>query len=256
MKTPEGVTVAIATAAGTLTDLEESLRRTGHPVVRFNASRFVPTLSAAQRRRLRDDTWDGILVSSPRGLELFLEPVYSSAPKGTRRPVAYVAGEYIAVGAARLGFQVVRPTGPPGLDTIVASVPSGRPLRLLHPRSDAAGPALARRLRKKGHTVRDVLAIRTVRATGMAAGVRAGFRRAGLIVISTPPTFAMVRRQLGPRAFRKLAANVPFRVLGSATQQAAQRAGVRDVGQLDPGPGQRFTPATVGSLFDGRARAS
>ena len=255
MKASGRGTVAIATAEGTLTDLEDALRRTGHSVVRFNASRFVPTLSAAQLRRLRDDTWDGIMVSSPRGLELFLEPVYSSAPKGTRRPVAYVAGEYIATGAAHLGFNVVRPSGPPSLDAIVASVPTARPLRLLHPRSDAAGPALARRLRQKGHTVRDVLAIRTVRATGMPAGVQAGFRRAGLIVISTPPTFAAVRRLLGPRAFRELASNVPFRVLGSATRQAAQRAGVRDVALLDPGPGQRFTPATVASLFDGRAPA-
>jgi uroporphyrinogen-III synthase len=253
---PKGVPVAIATAAGTLTDLEESLRRRGHPVVRFDASRFVPTLSAAELRRLRDDPWDGILVSSPRGLELFLEPVYRSAPKGTRRPVAYVAGEFLAAGAARLGFVVVRPSGPPSLDAIVASVPSARPLRLLHPRSDVAGPALARRLRAKGHTVRDVVAIRTVRATRMPANVRSGFRTAGLLVVSTPPTLAAVRRHLGPEAFRELAATVPFRVLGGATERAARRAGVRDVARLDPGPGQRFTPATVDSLFDGRAAPS
>lgn len=250
------VTVGIAAAAGTLLDLQSALVASGHTVVRFDASRFVPVLSRGQLRRLREDRWDGILVSSPRVLELFLEPVYRNGLGSRPLPVAYVAGESTATGAARLGFPVVGPSQAVGLSGIAEGVPSDRPLRLLHPRSDAAGPALARLLRAKGHTVRDVVAFRTVRATAMAERVRSGFGRAGLVVVSSPLALAGIRRHLGAMAFRALASTVPFRVLGSATERAARRAGVRDVGPLDPGPGQRFTPATVGFLFDARAPAS
>jgi uroporphyrinogen-III synthase len=252
MTDPDSTTVAIAAAAGTLTDLEDALRRTGHPVVRFDALRFQPVLSAARRKELRRATWDGIVVSSPRGLELFLEPVFGSARRGKPNPVAYVAGESTAVGAERLGYTVVRPVGPIGMDGIVRAVPGDRRLRLLHPRSDIAGPKLSRNLRAAGHTVRDVVAFRTMKATSMPSSVRAGFARAGLVVVTSPSALRSLRRHLGPEVFRQLVRAAPFRVLGGTTEKAVRLAGARDIALLDPGPGQRFTPATVGSLFDGR----
>jgi uroporphyrinogen-III synthase len=245
--------VAIAAAEGTLTDLEDALRRTGHRVVRFDALRFQPVLTVARRHALRRTHWDGVVVSSPRGLELFLAPVFGPARRGRANPVAYVAGESTAIGAEKLGYEVVRPVGPIGMDGIVRAVPRGRPLRLLHPRSDIAGPQLSRKLRAAGHTVRDVVAFRTLRAASMPAPVRAGFLRAGLVVVSSPSALRSLQRHLGYEAVRRLARSVPFRVLGATTEKAVRRAGGREIGQLDPGPGQRFTPATVGSLFDGRA---
>jgi uroporphyrinogen-III synthase len=245
--------VAIAAAAGTFADLEDALRRTGHPVVRFDALRFEPVLTVGQKRALRTSKWDGIVVSSPRGLELFLEPVFGRASANGPVRVAYVAGESTAVGAARLGYEVVRPVGPIGMDGIVRAIPKTPRLRLLHPRSDVAGPGLTNSLRAAGHTVRDVVAFRTVRAKSMPAAIRSGFRGAGLVVVSSPSAVFSLRRHLGAEAFRSLARKVPFRVLGSTTEKAVRRAGVRSVALLDPGPGQRFTPDTVGSLFDGRS---
>jgi uroporphyrinogen-III synthase len=244
--------VAIVAAAGTLLDLEQALGEVGVPVVRFDALRFEPCLSVQRQRELRRTDWDGVVVSSPRGLDLFLGPVFGPASSHRPAPVAYVAGESTAAGAARLGYRVVRPVGPPGILGIVSAVPDGRRLRLLHPRSDVAGPKLAVALRANGHTVRDVVAFRTRPASTMTATTRRAISGSDLVVVTSPSALRSLRRHLGPAPFRALAGSVPFRALGETTAAAARRAGVRNVGLLDPGPGQRFTPATVTSLLDGR----
>jgi uroporphyrinogen-III synthase len=249
--TPAGP-VAIVAAAGTLMDLESALQSSGIRTVRFEALRFTPCLSSVRRRDLRRARWDGVVVSSPRGLDLFLAPVFGPARKGRANPVAYVAGDSTATAAARLGYAVVRPSGAPGILGIVAAVPGGRRLRLLHPRSDVAGPKLARELRAAGHTVRDVVAFRTVPATHMSAATRRGILGCTVVVVSSPSALRSLRRHLGAVAFRELSARASFRALGETTAQSVRRAGVRAVGLLDPGGGQRFTPATVTSLFDGR----
>jgi uroporphyrinogen-III synthase len=244
--------VVIVAAAGTLADLESSLDALHVPSVRFDALRFVPCLPARRLRELRGTPWDGIIVSSPRGLDLFLAPVFGKRRAGTPTPAVYVAGESTAVGAARLGYEVIRPTGAPGMRGILAAIPSGRRLRLLHPRSDVAGPSLARALRAAGHTVQDVVAFRTRTAARMSPATRRGIGAARLVVVTSPSALRSLRRHLGRASFRALADRVPFRALGETTATAVRRAGVRDVGLLDPGPGQAFTPATVTSLFDGR----
>ncbi|MCI4324830.1 MAG: uroporphyrinogen-III synthase [Thermoplasmata archaeon] len=245
--------VGLVAAVGTFTDLEDALRQSGRTVVRFDAILFEPVLPADRCRRLRRAPWDGIVLSSPRGVPLFLRPVFGRASPKTRRMVAYVAGESTAVEAERLGYTVVRPSDATGSGGILRAVPGGTPLRLLHPRSDVAGPGLARALRSAGHTVVDVVAFRTMTAPSMPGRVRAGLLRAEVVVVSSPSAFRSLRSHLGPRAFRTLARTVAFRGLGPSTEGAVRRAGVRDVAVLDPGPGQRFTPATVGSLLDGRA---
>ncbi|MCI4326449.1 MAG: uroporphyrinogen-III synthase [Thermoplasmata archaeon] len=247
--------VAIVAAAGTLVDLESSLRAMGVPSVRFDALRFVPSLSAARRRAIRRTRWDGIIVSSPRGIELFLAPVFGRARDGAATPAVFVAGESTATRTARLGYPAVRPTGAPGIRGILGAVPNDRRLRLLHPRSDVAGPSMARALRAAGHTVHDVVAFRTRAAARMSPATRRGLAGASIVVVTSPSALRSLRRHLGRVRFRALADHVPFRALGETTAAAVRRAGVRDVALLDLGPGQAFTPVTVTSLFDGRRPA-
>jgi uroporphyrinogen-III synthase len=243
--------ILLVAAAGTLVDLELAVRASGAPVVRFDATHFQPCLTTAQKRALRAAAWDGVIVSSPRVLDLFLVPVLGRPPDRRPAPVAYVAGEPTAVGATKLGYPVVRPTGARGVAGIAAAVPTGRRLRLLNARSDAAGPGLARMIRARGHTVRDVVAIRTVVATRMPTAARRAARTARGVVVTSPVGLRSLRRHLGPIPFRELAAEAMFRVLGEATAGAARRAGVRRIGLLDVGPSQAFDPAMVTSLFDG-----
>jgi hypothetical protein len=103
--------ILLVAAAGTLVDLELAVRASGAPGVRFDATHFQPCLTTAQKRALRAAAWDGVIVSSPRVLDLFLVPVLGRPPDRRPAPVAYVAGEPTAVDATKLGYPVVRPTG-------------------------------------------------------------------------------------------------------------------------------------------------
>ncbi|MCI4369848.1 MAG: uroporphyrinogen-III synthase [Thermoplasmata archaeon] len=244
--------VGVVAAGGTMVDLVAAFQGAGVRVVRFDALRFVPSISPARKRSLQRAVWDGIVLSSPRGADLALAPVFGPARKEGASPVVYTAGESTAVGARRLGYRVVLPNGPLGMVGIAAAVPADRPLRLLHPRSDIAGPRLAMLLRARGHTVRDVVAFRTVPASRMPADVRRGLLQSRLLIVWCPSALRSLRTHLGKDAFRELARAVPFRALGETTAKAVRRAGVRDVGLLDAGPGQAFTPATVTLLLDGR----
>jgi uroporphyrinogen-III synthase len=243
--------VLIVAAAGTLTELERALRRARIAVERFDATRFELCLSASRKRNLGRPTWDGVVVSTPRVLELFLGPVLGRPTQGQPAPRAYVAGEPTAVGAARLGYVVVRPTGDPGWAGIANAVPAGRRLHLLNARSDAAGPTLTRLIRARGHTVRDVVAIRSVVASRMPLAARRAAKNARGIVVTSLAGLRSLRRHLGPAEFRAVADHAPFRVLDQRILAAARRAGVRRVGLLVPGPRQAFDPAAVPSLFDG-----
>ncbi|HXQ93779.1 MAG TPA: uroporphyrinogen-III synthase [Thermoplasmata archaeon] len=249
-RTPQGPVLIVA-AAGTLVDLERALRAAGIRTERFDATRFEPCLSPARERRLRSSSWDGVVVSSPRVLDLFLVPVFGRPVPGRPAPVAYVAGEPTAAGAAALGYPVVRPTAAPGLAGIAAAIPSGPRLRILNARSDIAGPGLTRMIRARGHTVLDVVAIRTVVTPNMPASARRAARDARGVVVSSATGLRSLRRHLGREAFRRLALRAPFRVLGETTATAARRLGVGKIDALMAGPSQAFDPATVTSLFDG-----
>ena len=101
-----------------------------------------------------------------------------------------------------------------------------RPMRIVYPRSDRAGPSLSRRLTRQGHSVLDLVAYRVGSPAASSQRVAARLQRADRVLVTSPSALSFLRRTLGPSGMRSLC---PVVVLGPRSARAARGHGIRGV---------------------------
>lgn len=206
-----------------------------------------------QRRLARMRPVDGVILTSPAAVESFLAPVLSRAWPAHWRGIRYWAsGPATARALRRQGGPRAAVGSPEGSEGVYRALARGPPLRLLYPRSDRAGPELARRLRRHGHRIVEVVAYRHERPGRANERDRRWAQRADLIVVTSPSAWDGLRRALGRSGIEALRRSARWVALGPTTARCLRAAGIRAPSVAPGSSAQRFTPFLLGRLADDR----
>ncbi|MHB1434508.1 MAG: uroporphyrinogen-III synthase [Thermoplasmata archaeon] len=239
--------ILLAASDRALSEIEEALGRSAD-LRRWVTVRWRPVPARRLRRRLaRLRPVDGVILTSPAAVESFLAPVLPHVwPSDWRRIRYWASGPATARALRRRGGPRATVGAPDGAEGIFRALARSPPLRLLYPRSDRAGPALARRLRRAGHRVVEVIAYRHRPAHRASDRDRRWARGADLIVVTSPSAWEGLRRALGPAGVEALRSSARWVALGPTTARSLRTAGLR-VRVVAPGSSaQRFTPFLLG----------
>ena len=235
--------ILLAASDHALSEIERALRRTAD-LRRWITVRGRPVPARRLRRRLAGvRPVDGVILTSAAAVESFVAPVLPRVWQSEWRRLRYWAsGPTTARALRRRGGPraiVGRPEGAEGIARALAHSP---PLRLLYPRSDRAGPELARRLRRSGHRVIEVIAYRHLRVGRASDRSRQWAERADLVIVTSPSAWEGLGRALGPAGIEALRRSAHWITLGPASARRLRADGVRSRTVAPGSPAQRFTP--------------
>lgn len=220
----------IVSSAEALHGLERRLARRGMTTRRIVTIEFVAEDPGRLRTRLgRWGAFDTLLVTSPRAVSAFVRPVLNPRDRLSPRLETWAAGGTSATALRRLGLRRVRRAEAEGADALLPALARGRARAVLYPRSDLAGPTVARRLRAQGHRVLDLVVYRTLPRTVPSAALKRLLRPGQTVVVTSPSALAALRRQIPPIAFRRWRGTTRVVALGSRTRRSAQGHGFRRV---------------------------
>ena len=238
----------IVSAPDALSGAASRLRPQGVRVHRLAAVGFEP--EPPDRLRARLDRWgafDTLVVTSPRAIPAFVRPVIRPKERRRRGLQVWAAGAGSARRLLALGFLTVRRAREEGATALGSALLSGPRRSIVYPRSDRAGPELARRWRRAGHRVLDLVAYRTVlRKLPVRTLRRLGTPRSRVLVTS-PSALSALRSSLSSAGFRRWRRGIRLVALGTRTQRSARGHGFRGV--------ERLAEATVEGLTAYWARA-
>jgi|SRR5579875_1158118 len=239
--------ILLAASDHALADLEEALGGVAD-VRRLITVRSRPVPARRLRRRLAHlRPVDGVILTSPAAVESFLAPVLPHLwPSEWRHLRYWASGPATAEALRRRGGPRATIGAPEGAEGIVRALARSPPLRLLYPRSDRAGPGLARRLRRSGHRVIEVVAYRH-RPVGRAnEGSRRWAETVDLVVVTSPSAWEGLGRALGPSGIDALRRSARWVTLGATTARRLRADGLRSRTLAPGSPAQRFTPFLLG----------
>jgi uroporphyrinogen-III synthase len=245
--------VALLGSPDTLAGVDERLKRAGVRLLRLASVEPKPVVPAVWLdRALRRPAPDTIVVTSRVGVEAGVRPwrrVVGRLPAATE---FWAVGPGTAQALLRAGVRRVRRPATVGADALVRSLGGTRPRRVAYFRSDAAGPRLARALRRQGHRVTDLVVYRLMEPHRGSLRARRQLLRADLLVVTSPSGLAYLRREVPRADWSRLARSVPLVVLGERSRRAAKRAGFRHVSVAPSTTAQRFTRHLLRELRDAR----
>lgn len=216
---------------GALAGPARNLRRKGYHVHRLPLLRFERTPGDQLARALRRfGEYDTLLLTSPRAVEAVLPAVARTGGLRGSAPVEVIAIGPVTRTALRRRGVATSWTSSTASSTALVSRFAGSPSRrIVYPRSDAAGGALARQLRTHGHTVLDLVTYR-LRPTPVApARATRWIRKGHRVVVTSPSALRQLRRSLSPPAFRDFRRRPALLVLGERTTHSARGHGFRGV---------------------------
>jgi uroporphyrinogen-III synthase len=130
----------------------------------------------------------------------------------------------------------------------LASLPARR---VLYPRSDRAGPRLARALAGHGHRVLDLPVYRVRAAVSAPVAWSRLLLRADLIVFTSPSAMSHLRRSLPVTTFHDLRRRPHLVVLGERSARAARGHGFAGVRVAPSTDAQRFTRFLLAEVHRG-----
>src|SRR5579875_2216561 len=241
--------ILLAASDHALADLESALRGSAD-IRRWITVRWRPVPARQLRRRLAPlRPVDGVILTSPAAVESFIAPVLPHLwPSEWPRLRYWAAGPATAEALRRRGGPRATLGAPEGAEGIVRALARSPPLRLLYPRSDRAGPALARRLRRYGHRVIEVIAYRHCPVGRASDRNRRWAERADLVVVTSPSAWEGLGRALGASGIEALRRSARWVTLGATTARRLRAEGLRSRSFPPGSPAQRFTPFLLGSL--------
>ena len=246
--------VVLVAAPGTLEAVDAKLRRAGVRPVRLPAVEARPLAPSGWIGPvLRGPTPDVVIVTSRAAVGAGVVPWRRTVGR-LPRPVEYWAvGPGTARELRRIGIRRShRPTGM-GASALARTVGRRKPRTILYFRSDRAGPALARGLRRRGHRVRDVVVYRLGPSRPFSVRNRGDLARASVLVVTSPSGLEELRGRLDRAAFGHLARNVRTVVLGERSRRKARAYGFRHLSVLPPATAQRFTRHLLDEVRHARA---
>jgi uroporphyrinogen-III synthase len=223
----------ILSSEGALPGIDRRLERNGWVVHRLVALRFQNEDPVRLRERLlRWGHFDTLIVTSDHAIEAFVRPVLPLAKRRQRDLAVWAAGAATVRTLRNLGFRQVYQAHPEGAQAIGAALARGRRHAIVYPRSDRAGPRLARRLRARGHRVLDLVVYRTVPSTLLTRAALRALERGQLFLATSPSALAALRASIPPQTFHRLRSTARIAGIGERTQRSARGHGFRRVGRL------------------------
>lgn len=248
--------VTLLAGSSTLTGVERRLRSRGVVVRRISLIDQVPVHGAPSlpppdptaRRNL-------VVVTSTAAIELYLRRHRSSLRRWTVESTAWGVGPSTVAHLRELGFSRARAAGTAGEAALLRSLGDVEGTFVFHPRSNLAGPGLARELRRRGARVVDRVVYRIQTRGPLSVRSVQGLLRCSALVVGSPSSLQALHRAVPSRSFRAIARTLPCVVLGPRTARAARALGFRRV-LVAPDLGEKaFTAFLVARLSDGAGRA-
>jgi uroporphyrinogen-III synthase len=239
---PRRPRVLLVASEDALTEFEKRLRR--HAKIRRAITvRTRPVAAGTLRRRLaRLALIDGVILTSPAAVSAFVIPVLARIrPEDWRRLRYWVSGPTTADRLRQIGGPTAVVARPEGAEGIVRSLTNEPPRRLIYPRSDRAGTLLAKRLRRHGHRVRELVAYRHLSPRRGGVSQRQWAASANFVIVTSPSAFAGLRRSVGATALRQLRSQAEWFAVGRSTARALGDARIRAHLLSSESAAQRFT---------------
>ncbi len=242
-------TIALLATPGALAGIDARLARARIRLVRIPSAepRPVPP-SRWLGRLLRAAAPDTIVVTSRNAVPAGVAPwLRSAAPRATRLEY-WAAGPATARALKSLGIRRVRTARALGGAPLGRAIAPGPRRTVLYLRSDRAGPDLARRLRRRGHRVLEVVVYRTARAPPLSARARREIFSAGLLVVTSPSGLDGLVRRLAARDRVRLRRSARLVVLGARSRSAARSHRFLSVSVAPSADPVRFTRYLLGRV--------
>ena len=246
-RTPE---VVVLGSPGALATLGPKLSRLGVPLLRVQAIDQVPVARLPPLPLPRLGRRNLLLVTSSAAVDLYLRMDPRALARWKSLGEVWASGPATAKRLRDAGLPGARVPPVPGAGALVRAVEPVRGSYVVRPRSDLAGPQLARALRLRGASVADLVVYRTVRAP--RAGRHGAPKWGQVWIVTSPSALSAWKRAVGERTFRDLGRNARLVALGATTARAARGHGLRGVVVPDEISGQSLPALLVTLLADAR----
>lgn len=243
--------VVLFGAADTLRGIDPLLRKHGVRLVRIRS--VDPRPVAPDRWLPRVRRWgvpDTVVVTSRAGVVAGVRPWAAAARPRRDRLDVWAAGPATATALRAAGFRPVHRPRPVGADALEPALERRSPRRILYFRSDRAGPALGRALRRRGHRVLDPVVYRLGVPRAIPATEQRELAEARLLIVTSPSGFAELERRLSPPAFARLRRSARTVVLGARSLHEARARGFTRLSVAPSTAAQRFTHHLLAELAD------
>ncbi len=249
----ERPTILLLASDRTFPGFERRLGGRAFEVVRWETVRFRPVAPHLITRRLRRfGPFDTVVVTSGPGARALVD--WSRRQLLGVRPSEleiWAVGPATARAVRTAGGNRVRTAAGTGAAAIAREFARLPPRRVVRVRSDRAGPALARSLRRSGHTVLDLIGYRVAAPDRPSRRLRRAVDRATVVVATSPSAISLARLRLAPTRFARLRHRAIAFGVGIRTVRALRGHGFRRVRALSPSGAQRFTARRLREEVDG-----
>ncbi|MGD0718700.1 MAG: uroporphyrinogen-III synthase [Thermoplasmata archaeon] len=191
--------------------------------------------------------YDTVALSSRAAVTAFVRPLRRHGRLREPEVEFWAVGPETARALRLAGVRRVRRARAEGAEPLRRAL-AGRQRRIVCPRSDRAGPALARSLKADGHRVLDLIAYRVRAGPRLSPRERSSARAAAVVIATSPSAITHFRAMVDRPTFDHLARAAQWVVLGPRTAAAARGHGLRRIGVAPSASVQRFTPYLLGVL--------
>jgi len=254
----EGVRrLAAICQVGSLENLSRRLQRRGWEVLRVETIRAEPV--PLPRRPLWLDSRppaDLWVVTSRAVVDTFLRIHPEWIPRLREIPDVVAVGRDTQTSLETHGFGPIRTAHRGGSQALLASLGPVRGRRVLYLRSDRAGTALAKELRRRGGRVIDRVVYRVRARRVLSPTERRRVASVPTWVVSSPSALEAFRHVLGSRVFDARVRRVQAFALGARTARAFKKAGGRRVRVPNQSSEEGFTKLLEKELNDGDPSSS
>ncbi len=219
--------VALVSAPDALPGLDEGLRAIGVRLVRIPVLDFRPRPVSLLRGALAEfGAFDTLVVTSSEVVTAFVRPLSRLIRAQGPSLEIWAAGPATARALRARGFLQAHHAAGLGALPILEALRRSRPRSVVYPRSDRAGPGVARTLRRRGDRVLDLVSYSVCPRGRLTSREVRALADSDAWIMTSPSAISALRAALGSVGLRSLSRAAPVWVLGERTRRAARGHGI------------------------------
>jgi uroporphyrinogen-III synthase len=220
-------TLVLVSAPDALPGLDEGFRAIGVRIVRIPVLDFLPRPVSLLRGALTEfGTFDTLVVTSSEVVTAFVRPLSRLIHAQGPSLEIWAAGPTTARALRDRGFLRVHQAAGLGALPIVEALRRSRPRSVVYPRSDRAGPGVARTLRRRGDRVLDLVSYSVRSRTRLTPREVRALADSDAWIMTSPSAISALRSALGNVGLRSMSRAAQVWVLGERTRRAARGHGI------------------------------